>query len=102
VLPGSHKEGVHDVVRDRREHANFAYVEIVDHDMTDAISVLMKAGDLLLFHSHLMHRSTDNVADYMRAAMVYHYGEAGTVDNSRDKFGIQPPNIDWMPVRRSR
>jgi phytanoyl-CoA hydroxylase len=100
VLPGSHREPVHDVVRDRREHANFAYVEIVDHDMTGAMPVLLKAGDLLLFHSRLMHRSTDNESAGKRAAMVYHYGEAGTVDRSRAKFGIDPPNIDWMPVRR--
>ena len=48
-----------------------------------------------------MHRSSDNQSQGMRAAMVYHYGEADTVDGSREKFGIQPPNIDWMPVRRS-
>jgi ectoine hydroxylase-related dioxygenase (phytanoyl-CoA dioxygenase family) len=101
VLPGSHREPVHDVVGDRREHANFAYVEIVDHDMEQAIPVLMTAGDLLLFHSHLMHRSTDNESETGRAAMVYHYGEAGTVDGSRAKFGIDPPNIYWMPVRRA-
>ncbi len=100
VLPGSHREDVHDVVPDRREHANFAYVEIIDHDMSQATQVLMKAGDLLLFHGHLMHRSTDNESDGRRAAMVYHYGEAGTVDHSEEKFGIVPPNIDWMPVRR--
>ena len=101
VLSGSHLEDVHTVVPDRREHANFAYVEIVDHDMSQAVPVLLEAGDLLLFHSHLMHRSTDNQSQGMRAAMVYHYGEAGTVDGSREKFGIQPPNIDWMPVRRA-
>ena len=101
VLPGSHREDVHDVVPDRREHANFAYVEIIDHDMSEATRVLLQAGDLLLFHSRLMHRSTDNDSDGKRAAMVYHYGEAGTVDHSEEKFGIVPPNIDWMPVRRA-
>ena len=57
-------------------------------------------GDLLLFHSHLMHRSTDNQSERMRAAMVFHYGEAGTVDGSQEKFGFVPPNVDWMPVLR--
>lgn len=102
VLPGSHTEEVHRVVADSRENANFAYVEIVDHDMEGAIPVLLTAGDLLLFHSHLMHRSTDNASSRKRAAMVYHYGEAGTVDGSKEKFGIVPPNVDWMPVRRAR
>jgi hypothetical protein len=46
-----------------------------------------------------MHRSADNDSDEMRAAMVYHYGETGTVDRSQERFGFTPPNIDWMPVR---
>lgn len=100
VLPGSHTEAVHDVVPDRREHANSAYVEIVDHDMDGAMPVLLQPGDLLLFHSHLMHRSTDNESDRRRAAMVYHYAEAGTVDHSLDQWGFVPPNVDWMAARR--
>ncbi|MGH9235791.1 MAG: phytanoyl-CoA dioxygenase family protein, partial [Acidimicrobiales bacterium] len=35
--------------------------------------VLMSPGDLLLFDSHLMHRSTDNESAGIRAAMVYHF-----------------------------
>lgn len=100
ILPGSHLEPVHKVVPDRREHANFAYVEIVDHEMSGALPVLMEPGDLLLFHSHLMHCSADNESESRRAAMVYHYGEAGTVDGSKEKWGVAPPNVDWMPVRR--
>ncbi len=101
VLPGSQHEPVHEVVPDRREHAGYAYVEIVDHDMSDARPVLMEPGDLLLFHSHLMHKSTDNVSQHRRAAMVYHYGETGTVDQSQQRWGFTPPNVDWMPVRGS-
>jgi ectoine hydroxylase-related dioxygenase (phytanoyl-CoA dioxygenase family) len=56
-----------------------------------------RAGDLLVFHSHLMHRSTDNVSDGIRAAMVYHYSPAGTVD--RAPRGPSYVN-DWVPVRR--
>jgi ectoine hydroxylase-related dioxygenase (phytanoyl-CoA dioxygenase family) len=100
VLPSSHTEPVHPVVADRREHANYAYVEIVDHDTSQAIPVLMTAGDLLVFHSHLFHKSTDNTSTRSREAMVYHYGEAGTVDHSEERFGFVPPNIDWMPVYR--
>ena len=100
VLPGSHREPVHRVVPDRREHAPFGYFEIVDHDTSAALPVLMQAGDLLVFHSHLMHRSTDNGSQQMRAAMVYHYACAGTVDRSLDEWGFTPPNVDWMLVRR--
>jgi phytanoyl-CoA hydroxylase len=100
VLPGSHTEPVHDVVKDRRAHANFAYVEIVDHEMSGSVPALLRPGDLLLFHSHLMHRSTDNESDGRRAAMVYHYAEAGTIDESLERWGFVPPNVDWMPARR--
>ena len=81
VLPGSHREPVHEHVPDRRPNANLGYVEIVDHDMAAAEPVLMDPGDLLLFDSHLMHRSTDNESTGIRAAMVFHYAATGTVDN---------------------
>jgi len=98
VLPGSHRERVHAHEPDRRPDSNYGYLEIVDHDMSAAVPVLMDPGDLLVFHSHLMHRSTDNTSDGIRAAMVYHYGPAGTVD--RTPVGPAYVN-DWMPVRRA-
>jgi ectoine hydroxylase-related dioxygenase (phytanoyl-CoA dioxygenase family) len=94
VVPGSQREPVHEHVRDRRPGANLGYVEIVDYDMRGAAAVRMKPGDLLVFHSHLMHRSEDNVSNGMRAAMVYHYAKRGSVDRS-----VPPSPIhDWMPV----
>ena len=78
VVPGSHREPVHEHVPDARPGANYGYVEIVDHDMADAVPVLMDAGDLLVFDSHLMHRSTDNSSEGIRAAMVFHYAQHGT------------------------
>lgn len=93
VLPGSHREPVHEHVPDRRPNANVGYVEIVDHDMTGAVSVLMDPGDLLVFHSRLMHGSTDNASSEPRATMVYHVAARGTVDNT----GHSLVN-DWMPI----
>jgi len=101
VLPGSHREPVHNAVRDSRKHANYGYVEIVDHDMSEAVPVLMAQGDLLIFHGHLMHRSTDNESGDLRAAMVYHYATADTVDNSVAVHGRKPANQDWLPVMRN-
>lgn len=101
VLSGSHHEPVHEVIPDPREGANLGYVEIVDHDTHGDEVVLMRAGDLLIFHSHLFHRSTDNESDRMRAAMVYHFASAATRDLSMEKIGFVPPNTDWMPVRRA-
>ena len=57
----------------------------------------MSPGDLLVFDSHLMHRSTDNESVGIRAAMVYHYAAAGTIDHSEEYF---PTTNDWVPVRR--
>ncbi len=93
VLPGSHREPVHEHVDDLRPGANLGYREIVDHDMSGAIPVTMNTGDLLIFDSHLMHRSTDNVSDGIRAAMVYHCAATGTVD-----LANHPVN-DWLTVR---
>ena len=100
VQPGSHREPVHAVTRDKREHAHRSYVEIVDRRFDGAVPVLLRPGDLLVFHSHLMHRSTDNLSSARRAAMVYHYAAGGTVDQSMERFGFVPPNVDWMPVLR--
>ncbi|HZU74101.1 MAG TPA: phytanoyl-CoA dioxygenase family protein [Acidimicrobiales bacterium] len=96
VLPGSQREPVHEHVPDRRPNANAGYVEIVDHDTAAAQPVLMKPGDLLVFDSHLMHRSTDNVSDGIRAAMVFHYCRAGVTDRHPS------PLNDFMPARRQQ
>jgi ectoine hydroxylase-related dioxygenase (phytanoyl-CoA dioxygenase family) len=94
VLPGSHREPVHEHVPDRRPDANYGYVEIVDHDTSDAEPVLMQVGDLLVFDSHLMHCSTDNESDGIRAAMVYHYAPSGTIDHTEEIRGYTVN--DWM------
>jgi ectoine hydroxylase-related dioxygenase (phytanoyl-CoA dioxygenase family) len=94
VLPGSHREPVHEHVPDRRPNANFGYVEIVDHDFAGERAVTMAPGDLLVFHSHLMHRSTDNESGGLRAAMVYHLAERGT----RDRATSPSPVNDWLAL----
>jgi hypothetical protein len=98
VVPGSHREPVHAHVPDRRPEANYGYIEIVDHDLSAAVPVLLEAGDLLLFDSHLMHFSTDNASAGVRAAMVYHFARAGTVDHTVRERGYTVN--DWVPVRR--
>jgi phytanoyl-CoA hydroxylase len=97
VLPGSHREAVHEHVPDTRESANFGYVEIVDHDMAGETCVLMAPGDVLLFDSHLMHRSKDNASDGARAAMVYHYGAAGTIDRTAQALAADDSALGDIP-----
>ena len=62
-------------------------------DRRESVVALMEPGDLLVFHSRLRHRSTDNESDGMRAAMVYHYAPPGSE-------GIIAFNHDWVEVRR--
>jgi phytanoyl-CoA hydroxylase len=97
VLAGSQREPVHDHVDDRRPDANYGYVEIVDHDTSASEPVLMDPGDLLVFDSHLMHRSTDNGSAELRAAMVFHLAARGTLDRTEELRGYTIN--DWFPVR---
>lgn len=99
VLPGSHTERVHRHVTDRRPDAQFGYVEIVDHDMAASTPVLMQPGDLLLFDSHLMHRSTDNTSSSPRAAMVYHYARTATIDRTEETLGYSLN--EWIDLEPS-
>jgi phytanoyl-CoA hydroxylase len=101
VMPGSHRERVHEHVPDRRPDAQYGYTEIVDYDMSNSVPVLMQPGDLLVFHSHLMHRSTDNESKGIRAAMVWHYTKSGTIDRTLEKFGRQNPVHDFMKIDRT-
>lgn len=96
VAPGSHLEPIHEVVPDARPGANFGYMEVVDYDFSRAEPVLMEPGDVLIFHSFLMHKSNDNTADERRSALVYHYGHAAT-----QVIGQKPATIDFMTVLES-
>jgi ectoine hydroxylase-related dioxygenase (phytanoyl-CoA dioxygenase family) len=84
LLPGSHREPVHAVEPDPRPGARPGYVAITDHDMEAGIPLLLDPGDLVLFGFNTMHRSTDNLTDTPRAAMLYHFGSAGTYDPTLD------------------
>ncbi|HEX9683520.1 MAG TPA: phytanoyl-CoA dioxygenase family protein [Acidimicrobiales bacterium] len=96
VVPGSHTEPVHTHVADDRPNATQAYTKIVDHDMSAAVPVEMEPGDVLFFDSHLMHSSTDNESNELRAALVTHYALAGTEVLNE----LANTVTDWMPVRR--
>jgi ectoine hydroxylase-related dioxygenase (phytanoyl-CoA dioxygenase family) len=102
VLPGSHKGMIEPHIPDRREGANQGYLEVLGLDETRAVPVLMNPGDLLVFHSYLLHRSVDNRGGNRRAAMVYHYGRAGTRNlGSAETRKIQERVTQWIEVRRS-
>lgn len=104
VLPGSQAEPLHPHVPDARPRSPYGYVEITDHDMSASVPCLLSAGDLLVFDSHLMHRSTDNRSAGPRAAMVWHFAQAGTDDpgfETPDGRRVPSPVHDWMPWIRA-
>ena len=94
VLPGSHHEHLHEHLPDDRKESNYGYTEIKDHDFSDEIPMTLNKGDLLLFHSFLMHKSYDNKSDSRRTAMVYHFAETGT-----DYGAIDSPTKEWSSIR---
>ena len=76
----------------------------------------------MLFSFNMMHRSTDNLTDRPRAAMLYHFGSAGTYDPTLDPdpsvFAAHVNSIQaeaplaagatkervrnlWVPIRRA-
>ena len=71
--------------------------------MSGSAPCLLEPGDLLVFDSHLMHSSTDNASDELRAAMVWHFAASDTVD-----LGLPQPDgtrrtsivNDWQPLLR--
>jgi hypothetical protein len=102
VAPGSHASGrIFKHIPDRRPEANRGYLEIVDQDTSNEIPCLMSPGDVLFFHSFLMHQSRDNVAPERRAAMVFHYGRAGTRLTDPGRAEALARVNRWIPVRRA-
>ena len=57
-------------------------------------------GDLIVFHSRLLHMSTDNQGRESRIALSLHYATAGTTDRTAEVFGQSPYNY-WLPAYRT-
>ena len=101
VLPGSHRLPVQIHHRDARAGANHGYLEVHDIDEIAALPVEMAPGDLLVFHSFLLHKSVDNRSTDRRTAMVYHYGRAGTANLASPEIAaMQARVLHWVPALR--
>ncbi|MCQ6558440.1 phytanoyl-CoA dioxygenase family protein [Paenibacillus mendelii] len=75
VIPGSHKLGPlpHGKVKNILEHADWT-METEGVDLTAEIPVVLEKGDILFFHSLLVHSSTLNkTKDRFRRSYVCHY-----------------------------
>jgi phytanoyl-CoA hydroxylase len=100
VLPGSHKHPIHEHGPDKREGSNYGYREVDVSDNDKAVPVLMQPGDLLVFHSHLLHKSVDNQGVARREAMVLHYAPTGSVNQADAHMKpIHDKIYRWIPVK---
>ena len=94
VLPGSHREPVHEHVPDRRPGANYGYVEIVDHDMAG-----VGAGADGARRPAAVRQPPHAPLDRQRrrpasaAAMVFHYAATGTTE------AVPNPVNEFVTVR---
>ncbi|MEO6961320.1 MAG: phytanoyl-CoA dioxygenase family protein [Puia sp.] len=91
VIPGSHKMG-------RVEHgksgeqvgASMRYVELALKTM-DLVYVELNPGDILFFHSNLLHRSDANNSDTSRWSMISCYNRASNIPyNEKSTSCITP------------
>ena len=100
VVPGSHNAELAPHGREQTEPTAGRYVSLVDQRVADHSSLLMSAGDLVIFDSHLIHSSGDNLSAEARVALCFHFAATGTADHTAETFGASPYN-DWMPAWRT-
>jgi phytanoyl-CoA hydroxylase len=102
VLPGSHTFPIQDHGPDKRAGSNYGYREVDVSTNDKAVPILMQPGDLLVFHSHLLHKSVDNLGVARREAMVLHYAPTDTKNLADPKLrAIHDKIYRWRPVERT-
>ncbi len=98
VIKGSHKMGrVEHGFAGEQNGASQRYVDLALKTM-DLIYVELEAGDILFFHSNLLHRSEANLSDRPRWSMISCYNRATNIgynESSSASSSITP--IDVVP-----
>lgn len=98
VIKGSHKMGrVEHGFSGEQVGASQRYVDLALETM-DLVYVELQAGDILFFHSNLLHRSEANLSDKPRWSMISCYNRASNVgynESSSSSSSITP--IDVVP-----
>ena len=96
VIKGSHKMGrVEHGFAGEQVGASQRYVDLALKTM-DLIYVELEAGDVLFFHSNLLHRSEANLSDRPRWSMISCYNRASNVgynDSASSSSSITPINV---------
>lgn len=73
VIPGSHREGLHDHGEPDWPEVNYGFFAARDVDIRRREYVEMAPGDTLLFHPLLVHGSGRNRSENFRRAISTHY-----------------------------
>ncbi len=98
VIKGSHKMGrVEHGFAGEQVGASQRYVDLALKTM-DLVYVELQAGDVLFFHSNLLHRSEANLSDKPRWSMISCYNRASNIgynDSASSLSSITP--IDVVP-----
>lgn len=98
VIKGSHKMGrVEHGFSGEQVGASQRYVDLSLETM-DLVYVELQAGDILFFHSNLLHRSEANLSDKPRWSMISCYNRASNIgynESSSSSASITP--IDVVP-----
>ena len=96
VIKGSHKMGrVEHGFSGEQVGASQRYVDLALKTM-DLIYVELEAGDVLFFHSNLLHRSEANLSDRPRWSMISCYNRTSNIgynDSASASSSITPINV---------
>jgi len=84
VIPGSHKQSLHDHTNPEWDYVNAGFFAIEDIDLEARVHVEMAVGDTLLFHPLLVHGSGKNRSENFRRAISTHYAAASCTSEARD------------------
>jgi len=84
VIPGSHRQSLHDHGNPEWDYVNAGFLAIADIDLEARVHVEMAVGDTLLFHPLLVHGSGKNRSSNFRRAISTHYAAASCTSDTRD------------------
>lgn len=83
LLPRSHLKGLRRVHFDRtKEAAGLAWVDVDEEEAQTWVSADFRAGDMLLFHSLVVHAGVPNRSKRIRVSVDYRYQPASETVNS--------------------
>ena len=89
VVPGSHREGVLECQnRQASGECGVKSFADADADLEGQLAVPMQAGDVLLFHANLKHRSKANHSDHTRRAFIISYQEGNAASGDGKTFEV--------------